>query len=89
MPEEVATFFITQGVLGVSVVILAAVVLKLYTQNQKLNAQLVELAKENGKEMIEFYQNDAESQARKAEAITGMAHSIDLLTAKINQGAKS
>lgn len=85
--ESITTYLITQGILGIAVLVLAVVAWVLYSRNQKLNDALVELAKSNGQELITFYQKDAEVEAKKAEAITGMAHSIDLLTAKINKEA--
>lgn len=85
--DSIATYLITQGILGIAVLVLAVVVFQLYKKNQELNTQLVLIAQANGKELVDFYRQDAEVEAKKSDAITGMAHSIDLLTAKINRGA--
>ena len=85
--DSITSYLIAQGVLGVAVLVLAIVVYILYKRNQTLNDQLVVLAQSSGRELIEFYRQDAEVEAKKADAINGMAHSIDLLTAKINREA--
>ena len=73
--EQASTYFFTQGVLGVIVVVLALVVMKLYNENKALH---------------EARRLDAEKNLREAhEVMGGVSTNMRILTEKIEVGKKT
>lgn len=74
--EGATTYLFTQGVLGVAVVVLAAVINKLYNKTEKQQARIEELqelrlqdSKEVTKDVTEVLQGNAQSNLILAEKI--------------------
>ena len=72
---DASTYFFTQGVLGVIVVVLALVVVKLYNENKALH---------------EARRLDAEKNLREAhEVMGGLSTNMRILTEKIQVGKQA
>ena len=69
MPTDPATYYFTQGVLGVTVVALAIVCIKLYNRAQQLQDDRVQDAKEVTEKVVTALQNNTQSNFILAEKI--------------------
>lgn len=74
--NSTTTFFLTQGVLGVTVVVLSIVVLRLYNKIEKLEQEKTALlqawlteTKDSGKDALEVLQGNSQSIVYLAEKI--------------------
>lgn len=76
MPDQIGTYFLTQGVLGVTVLVLAYVCIKLYSKTERLQArieELYELRLQDSKQVNKDY----------SDIVEGNSHNMRLLTEKI------
>lgn len=74
--EAVNTFYLTQGVLGVTVLVLALVVVKLYNKTERLEKEKVELLNERNRD-------DKETLKEVTTVMNESSQNIRILSEKI------
>lgn len=76
------TFYFTQGVLGVTVVILAIVCIKLYNKTERLEQEKLAI--------LEAWRQETKDEGRSAlEIVKGNSQSLFYLADKIESGKKA
>jgi hypothetical protein len=69
MPNDPTTYYFTQGVLGVTVIVLALVCVKLYNRSQQLQDERLTDAKDTTEKVVTALQNNTQSNLILAEKI--------------------
>lgn len=77
--DAVSTFYLTQGVLGATVVVLSLVVVKLYNKTERLEKEKTELLSQHNKE-------DKETLKEVTAVMNDTSQNMRILSEKIEVG---
>ena len=88
MNDHIIGYLISQGVLGIAVVVLGLALLTLWKENQRLHSSRIDDAEKHKNDYVDILNKDIEKDAKLTESNLQIAHSLNLLTEKINKGAK-